>query len=278
MLELFNKFGASEHKLAREMAVLKTCSVLVTGSNRGIGLELVKQLVGRSNRPEWIFASCRDPEGPRAQELKQLAAKHKGVEIIPLDASKSSSIRNAAARVTEQLKGTGLNLLINNAAILRPNATLDSETAEDMAEVYRTNVIGPMEVSQAFLPLLKRASQASSEKGMSCSRAAIINVSSEGGSIKNILEWRMAHIVSYRCSKAALNMLTRCQSLAYAEDKILCIALHPGWVQTDMASTLPEQAPLTLDYSIQSILNTLPNLSEKHTGTFVNWEGETLPW
>uniref|UniRef100_A0A8D0DUL9 C-factor-like n=1 Tax=Salvator merianae TaxID=96440 RepID=A0A8D0DUL9_SALMN len=218
------------------MAVLKARSVLVTGSNRGIGLELVKQLVARSDRPEWIFAGCRDPEGPRAQELKQLTTNHKGVVIIPLDTSNTSSIKNAATRVTELLKGAGLNLLINNAGIVRPTVNLDSETAEDMAEVYRTNVIGPMEVSQAFLPFLKKASRESSEKGMSCSRAAIINVSSEAGSIKNIFAWSDGHIVSYRCSKAALNMLTRCQSLAYAEDKILCIALHPGWVQTDMGN------------------------------------------
>ncbi|XP_061449733.1 C-signal-like [Rhineura floridana] len=258
------------------MALLNARSVLVTGSNRGIGLELVRQLVEKSNRPERIFATCRDPDGPRAQDLKNLAAKHQGVEIIPLDTSKPSSVKSAAARVTEELKKAGLNLLINNAGILK-KSTLESEIPEDMSKVYTTNVIGPMMVSQAFLPLLRKASQESPQKGMSCSKAAIVNVSSEGGSITNILMWHVAQEVSYRCSKAALNMLTKCQSLGFAKDEILCIALHPGWVQTDMGNIVG-QAPLALDVSVREILNTLFRLSEKDSGTFVNWEGKALPW
>ncbi|XP_015266928.1 PREDICTED: C-factor-like [Gekko japonicus] len=253
--------------------MLQAQSILVTGSNRGIGLEIVKQLAGKSNR---IFATCRDPEGSRAQELKNLAAKHQGVEIIPLDTSDPSSIQAAAARVTEHLQGAGLNLLINNAAIVKPSS-LESETAEDMAEVYKTNVIGPMLMSQAFLPLLRKASRESPQKGMSCSKAAIVNVSSDGGSIANVLGWELGHVISYRCSKAALNMLTRCQSLGFAEDEILCIALHPGWVQTDMGNAAGP-APMALDTSVQAILNTFGRLTEKDTGTFVSWEGAVVPW
>ncbi|XP_053255767.1 retinol dehydrogenase 8-like [Podarcis raffonei] len=134
------------------MSMLNARSVLVTGSNRGIGLELVKQLVEKSNRPEWIFATCRDPEGPGAQALKNLAAKHEGVVINPLDTCEPNSIKAAAARVTECLKGAGLNLLINNAGIVRP-ASMEDETPESMSEVYRTNVIGPMVVTQVRLSL-----------------------------------------------------------------------------------------------------------------------------
>ncbi|XP_066492895.1 C-signal-like [Tiliqua scincoides] len=259
------------------MAMLNPRCVLVTGSNRGIGLELVRQLVGKSNRPEWIFATCRDPEGPRAKELKNLAAKHRGVVITPLDTSELSSVKAAAAQITKQLKGVGLNLLINNAGILK-QSTLETETPKDMAEVYQTNVTGPMIVSQVFLPLLKKASQESPQKGMSCSKAAIVNVSSNGGSIGNLYGWHLGQVVSYRCSKAALNMLTKCQSLGFAEDEILCIALHPGWVQTDMGNSVEGKAPLPLDESVQEILNTLPHLSEKDNGTFIDWEGKALDW
>ncbi|KAH0619580.1 hypothetical protein JD844_000303 [Phrynosoma platyrhinos] len=255
------------------MAVLKAHSVLVTGSNRGIGLGLVRQLLGKNNHPEKIFATCRDPEGPGAQNLRNLAAKHQEVKIIQLDASDPTSIKNAAARVSEQLKGTGLNLLINNAAIGNSN-TLDSETPEAMAEVYKTNVTGPLVVSQAFLPLLKKAAQKSPQKGMSCNKAAIVNISSEGGSITNVLMWHFVQTPSYRCSKAALNMLTKCQSLGYVADEILCIAVHPGWVQTDMGSA---KASLPVDVSVREILNTLAHLSEKDNGTFVNWEGKAVP-
>ncbi|XP_053126713.1 C-factor-like isoform X2 [Hemicordylus capensis] len=190
------------------------------------------------------------------------------------DISDPSSIKTAEAIVTEQLKGVGLNLLFNNAGMSKPN-TLESVTPEEMAEVYQTNVTGPMMVSQAFLPLLRKASQESPQKGMSCSKAAIVNISSHVGSITDIIGWHFVPAVAYRCSKAALNMLTRCQSLGFAEDEILCVAVHPGWVQTDMGNRLG-QAAMTVDSSVQDILSTLSHLSEKDNGSFVNWEGKTL--
>ncbi|CAI5782228.1 Uncharacterized protein PODLI_1B029218 [Podarcis lilfordi] len=193
------------------------------------------------------------------------------------DTCKPNSIKAAAARVTECLKGAGLNLLINNAGIVRP-ASMEDETPESMSEVYRTNVIGHMVVTQAFLPLLRKASRESPQKGMSCSKAAIINVSSEAGSITNLLGWEVGHSINYRCSKAALNMLTRCQSLGFAEDEILCVALHPGWLQTDMGNFEGILAPVKVDEGVKEILNTLACLSEKNNGTFVNIDGETLPW
>ncbi|KAL7978884.1 hypothetical protein Chor_013373 [Crotalus horridus] len=166
----------------KQMEVLNPRSVLVTGSNRGIGLELVKQLVEKSNPPEWIFATCRDPEGPRAKSLKNLAAQHQHrIEIIQLDTSDPSSIQAAAATITERLHGAGLNLLFNNAGIVKPS-TVESETPENMSEV--------------FLPLLKKASQESVLKGMSCSKAAIVNISSDCGSISNVLGWDIGQNLS----------------------------------------------------------------------------------
>uniref|UniRef100_K7F9U8 Uncharacterized oxidoreductase C663.09c-like n=1 Tax=Pelodiscus sinensis TaxID=13735 RepID=K7F9U8_PELSI len=153
----------------------------------------------------------------------------------PPDVTHPASIQAAAASVQEQLKGSGLTLLINNAGTAMPS-TLESETPEGMALVYATNVTGPLLVSQAFLPLLKKAAQESPRTGLSCSRAAIVNMSSEAGSIQNIFLWHLGQAVSYRCSKAALNMLTKCQALAHGGDGILSVALHPGWVQTDMGS------------------------------------------
>ncbi|XP_030437061.1 uncharacterized protein LOC115660159 isoform X1 [Gopherus evgoodei] len=259
------------------MAGFNVRSVLVTGANRGIGLEVVKQFLEKSNPPEWVFATCREPEGERAQQLKNLASRHPNLAIVALEATDPASIRAAATRVEEHLKSSGLNLLINNAGIVRLS-TLESETPEDMSLVYATNVTGPLLVSQAFLPLLKKAAQGSPQPGLSCSKAAIVNMSSDSGSIMNLFGWQMGQVVSYRCSKAALNMLTKCQSLGYEGDGILSIAVHPGWVQTDMGSSTPDQAPLTVDVSVQGILNVLPTLSNKDNGAFVNWEGKVLPW
>ncbi|XP_076205612.1 uncharacterized protein LOC143165770 isoform X2 [Aptenodytes patagonicus] len=224
------------------MAGLQVRSLLVTGANRGIGLGLVRQLLGMPNPPEWVFAACRDPKGERAQELKNLASRHPNLVIIPLEVTDPASIKAAAARVGEQLGGSGLNLLINNAGIAKLNL-LDTETLEDMSQVYTTNTVGPLLLSQAFLPLLKKAAQGSPGSALSCSKAAIINMSSYGGSIASPSGWDLMQVVSYRCSKAALNMLTKCQSLGYREHGVLCAALHPGWVQTDMGSSAGHTAP-----------------------------------
>ncbi|KAF1496422.1 hypothetical protein FQV18_0006980, partial [Eudyptula minor novaehollandiae] len=259
------------------MAGLRVHSLLVTGANRGIGLGLVQQVLGMPNPPEWVFAACRDPKGERAQELKNLASRHPNLVIIPLEVTDPASIKAAAARVGEQLGGSGLNLLINNAGIAKLNL-LDTETLEDMSQVYTTNTVGPLLLSQAFLPLLKKAAQGSPGSALSCSKAAIINMSSYGGSIASPSGWDLMQVVSYRCSKAALNMLTKCQSLGYREHGVLCAALHPGWVQTDMGRSAGHMPPMTVDASARGMLKVLSSLSEKDTGTFLDWEGNVVPW
>ncbi|KAM6300540.1 C-signal-like [Aegotheles albertisi] len=259
------------------MEGLNVRSVLVTGANRGLGLGLVRHFLGLPNPPQWVFATCRDPKGQGAQELQNLAAKHPSLGIVALEVTNPASIKAAAARVGEQLGGSGLNLLINNAGMSRLNS-LSSETLEDMTEVYTTNTIGPLLVSQAFLPLLKKAAQGSPGSALSCSKAAIINMSSSAGSIEEVYLWGPVHVVSYRCSKAALNMLTKCQSLGYREHGVLCAALHPGWVQTDMGGSGPVKPPLTVDDSVRGMLKVLSWLSEKDTGSFLNWEGKVVAW
>ncbi|XP_048371203.1 C-factor-like [Sphaerodactylus townsendi] len=221
------------------MAGLGARSVLVTGANRGIGLELVRQLLSKPDSPQWIFACSREPEGERGQALRNLASKYPNLVMVKLDTTSSASIKAAAACVENHLKGSGLNLLINNAGILKA-VTLDMVDEEDMINTYKTNVIGPLLVNQTFLPLLKRAAQGSSKKGLSCSRAAIINISSILGSMDFVPPSVVKPAISYRCSKAALNMLTRCQSVDYQKEGILSTIIHPGWVKTDMGG--PEVA------------------------------------
>ncbi|XP_031977295.1 uncharacterized protein LOC116449673 isoform X2 [Corvus moneduloides] len=218
------------------MAAART--VLLTGSNRGIGLELVKQLLSSPRPPAWIFATCRDPEGTRAQELRDLASKHPNLVLVKLDVANPSAIRDAAKVVEGKLNGMGLNLLINNAGIYTPTATLETANAEDMVSTYKTNAVGPMLMAQAFLPLLKKAAQDSKEKGLSCSKAAIINISTILGSIKKTPDSFFKPVISYRCSKA----------------------------------------DLTVDTSVRGLLSVLTILSEKHSGTLLNWEGKAIPW
>ncbi|XP_041314705.1 short chain dehydrogenase gsfK-like isoform X3 [Pyrgilauda ruficollis] len=206
------------------MAELCVGSVLVTGANRGIGLGLVHHFLRMPKPPQWIFATCRDPKGQRAQDLQNLASKHPNLVIIALEVANPVSIKAAAAKVGEHLGGSGLNLLINNAGMVKPKM-LEAETLEDMTDTYTTNTVGPMLMGQA-----------------------------------------------------ALNMLSKCQSLAYKEHGILCVALHPGWVQTDMGSSAGHTPPVTVDDSVQGMLKVLSSLSEKDTGAFLDWEGKVVPW
>uniref|UniRef100_UPI00398EC254 C-signal-like isoform X2 n=1 Tax=Pristiophorus japonicus TaxID=55135 RepID=UPI00398EC254 len=255
------------------MADLKAETVLITGANRGIGLEIVKQLVSSKSPPARIFATCRQPSA--AQELQKLSAEHCAVQVIELDVSDPASIKCAAEAVEATICTTGLNLLINNAGI-NSFAILETLTAEEMMAAYKTNVVGPLLVTKAFLPSLKKAAQALDMEGMSCNRAAVINITSLVGSIELSREnFLRAPMYPYRISKAALNMASLCLSEDLKQYQILCTAIHPGWVQTDMGTM---KAPLTVTYSVSSVLKVLASLSQNDAGKYLDWEGKAIPW
>ncbi|XP_012687838.2 C-factor [Clupea harengus] len=259
------------------MAAKISGSVLVTGSNRGIGLELVRQLSESLCPPNQIFAGCRDPNGPKAKELRELAQKHQRlITLVCLDTTNQASITEAARVVGAKLKDGSLNLLINNAAVNIPGSL--AETGEkQMMEVFQTNTVGPMLLTKEFLPYLRNAaSQPGAQSEMSCRRSAVVNVSTLIASIEKCPEtFHGAPMYPYRVSKAALNMLTRCLAEDLKKDGILVMALHPGWVKTDMGG--PE-APLSTEESVKGTLNVISSLSEKHVGTLLDWEGKGIPW
>ncbi|TFJ96610.1 C-factor [Platysternon megacephalum] len=130
-------------------------------------------------------------------------------------------------------------------------------------------------LAQEFLPLLKRAAEKAGKEGLSCSKAAIINMSTKVGSIELCFKVLEIPMFPYRASKAALNMVTRCLAAELKDSGILCTAIHPGWVKTDMGT---EKAPLTVECSVQGILSVLAGLSQATTGVFLDWEGKCLPW
>ncbi|XP_062997558.1 estradiol 17-beta-dehydrogenase 2-like [Elgaria multicarinata webbii] len=213
-------------------------SVLLVGSDHKVGLGLVQQFLRLPHPPQQIFATCRCPDGPEGQVLKDTACRcssHSALVLLELDVTDPDSIKEAAKKVKEHVAGQGLNLLINNADVTF-ETTLDSENAQTMAAVYATNTIGPMQVCQVFLPLLKTAAWRSQRRGMSCSKAAIVNMSSRCGSLSVVDGWERKQDVGYRCSKAALNMLTRCQARSYSFWNILCISIHPGGMNTQLGA------------------------------------------
>ncbi|XP_034459878.1 C-factor-like [Hippoglossus hippoglossus] len=251
-------------------------SVLVTGASRGIGLQMVDSLAGGGFSPGKIIATTRNPDG--AQNLQDLALKHPNIHIIPLDVLSQESIDKCAEEVSRLVQDEGLNCLINNAGI---NLMTDfhTVTADKMIENFRTNAVAPLMITKAFLPLLKAAASRGGAGGsgsMSIQRAAVINISSQLGSVE--LNWGESANIKwfpYRTSKCALNMVSRCMATDLEPDGILCLAIHPGWVHTDMGGP---QAPLSPEESTSSMLSVFGGLSEKAHGLFLSFTGEVLPW
>ncbi|NWY37656.1 H17B6 dehydrogenase, partial [Sylvia atricapilla] len=251
------------------MEGLSVGSVLLTGCDGGLGLGLLKGLLEQPSPPRRLFAACTDPQG-----------KGRGDQPAPkpscphADVTDPNSIKAAVGKVREEVGSAGLNLLVNNTSTTR-RSTLATETAENMSLVYTTNTIGPLQTSQAFLPLLKEAAEAKGQREMSCSRAAIINISSILGSIEVAEAWEERQDICYRCSKAALNMLTKCLALEYGSSGILCVSVDPGHVTPPLE---PGMGPVTLEESVRGVLQLLAQLSATSNGTFWDWRGQRLPW
>lgn len=241
-------------------------SVLVTGSNRGVGLEFIKQLSGKTQH---LFAACRDPEN--AVELKKLVETNSNIVVLELDVTKEDEITSAVNNITEVVGDQGLNCLINNAGVLKRD-DLDSVSAELLTATYAVNTIGPAMVTKACLPLIRKASSRFSDSPMSVPRASILNISSKVGSIAD--NGRGGNY-AYRMSKAALNMLTMNLSIELKKDKILTVNIHPGWVLTDMGGS---NALIDSTKSVSGILNVCQGLTEKDNGMFFGWNGEKIPW
>uniref|UniRef100_A0A3Q1GSH0 Si:dkey-12e7.4 n=1 Tax=Acanthochromis polyacanthus TaxID=80966 RepID=A0A3Q1GSH0_9TELE len=256
---------------------IKCGSVLVTGANRGLGLELVERLASGGFSPGKIIATTRNTA--TAEKLQELAEKHPNIHIVTLDVVNQDSIEKCAADVAQLVQEEGLNCLINNAGI-NVVADFHSVTAEKMIENFHTNSVAPLMITKAFLPLLKRAASRGAlagSKTMSIQRAAVINMSSLLGSVElnwgergNTFKW-----YPYRTSKSALNMVTRCMAVDLEPDGILCMVIHPGWVRTDMGGS---EAPLSPEESISAVLSVIGGLTEKDHGSFLNFTGEQLPW
>ncbi|NXV04988.1 DHB2 dehydrogenase, partial [Cettia cetti] len=253
------------------MEGLSVGSVLLTGCDGGLGLGLLKGLLEQPNPPRHLFAACLDPQGKVGRALAW-----RGQEGVSsgMDVTDPNSIKAAVRKVREKVGSAGLNLLVNNTSTTR-RSTLATETAENMSLVYTTNTIGPLQTSQAFLPLLKEAAEAEGQREMSCSRAAIINISSILGSIEVAEAWEERQDICYRCSKAALNMLTKCLALEYGSSGILCVSVDPGHVTPPLEQGM---GPVTVEESVQGVLHLLAQLSATSNGTFWDWRGQRLPW
>jgi len=219
-------------------------TVFITGANRGIGLELARQYRARGER---VIATARNPS-----EAAALVAT--GARVLALDVADPAQIDGLAAAV-----GTGgIDILINNAGVSSTSPTLESCTLEELQRVLTVNSISPVLVTKALLPNLRAGG-----------RKVIINITSELASISTA----KGSSYGYRASKAALNMLTVC--MAQELKGFACIALHPGWVKTDMGGN---RAPLTVEESVSSMLRVIDGVTAGSSGSYLNYAGKPIPW
>jgi len=222
-------------------------TVLITGANRGLGLEFAHQYAEAG----WnVIGTARKPES--ATELNALS-----VRVMKLDVADPKSV----AALASDLKGASIDLLINNAGIFPRVGSLEETDFAAALQTYEVNTLGPMRVTRALLPNLREGSG-----------KTVVSITSGLGSIENNTSGRY---YGYRESKAALNMFTKSLASELRDDGFICVVISPGWVQTDMGGP---GANLTPEESISGMRAVISKLSPEDTGTYWNYNGDSLPW
>jgi len=229
-------------------------SILITGANKGIGLELVRCFA----RDDWkVFACCRTLE--QTDELHELAAKgnHK-IDIHQLDVTKQEQIN----RLAEALKDEKIDILFNNAGIFGPEKQGFGETDPDgWLTTFHVNTIAPMLISEALVEMVAR-----SQKRI---------IATMGSVMGSIAENNSGNYYAYRTSKTAAHMLMKGLSVDLAERGITSVAFHPGWVRTDMGGA---KAPLTAEVSAEGLKKVLLGLSKEDSGRLIDYSGTKRDW
>ena len=229
--------------------------VLITGSNRGLGLEWVRQCAGRGWR---VFATCRDPES--TVDLRDLADRGASVSLHRLDVTDPRQIGDLA----ESLQEETIDLLVNNAGVYFEHWGQDpigSIRYDNWEETFRVNTLGPMRVTEALLPHLARGQ-----------RPLVLAISSHMGSIADI---ETPRDYAYRSSKAALNAAMRGLAHELESRGIGVLLLHPGWVRTRMGGS---SAPISSEESVRGTLSLVDRYEQSLSGGFFRFDGARMPW
>ncbi len=230
-------------------------TVVITGANRGLGLELARAYAGRGDQ---VIAGCRTPA--TATDLGAVTP-----HIDQLDVGDERSIR----AFVDSLGGRSIDIVINNAGIDARNlGVADGDrdvltlSPEHMIQQIRVNAIGPMLLARGLVPNLRRSDS-----------PKIINMSSQIGSM--VVSAGMGRDAGYAVSKAALNMITVKLAARLKDDGIIVIALHPGYLRTAMGGA---GAPLGADESASALVQLVDGLTINETGSFKRWDATDHPW
>lgn len=230
-------------------------TALITGANRGLGYEYTRQLLERG----WDVIACtRKPDTPA---LRALTGPR--LRVRDLDVTDHASVD----RLAEELGGTPIDLLINNAGTTGPKGTPECMEYQGLTnmdyaiwrDILEVNVLGLFKVATAFRPQL-----AAAERGL------LVNLSSDLGSCAQNTQ---GNVYSYRASKAAVNMISK--GMANEWRDIVCVAMAPGWCQTDLGGVGAEIPPAD---SVAAQLDTFEKLTAEHSGRFIDRFGDTVPY
>lgn len=219
-------------------------TIVITGANRGIGLAFARAFVGRGDR---VIGTVRRPE--EAEELSSVGARLEELEVTD-DAS--------VAALAERLAGEPVDLLINNAGVLRRDR-FDSADPATLLRQFDVNAIGPLRLSRALLPNLKLAAN-----------PKIVNVTSRMASISDNAS---GGFYGYRASKAALNAITK--SLAVDLSPWPVVVVHPGYVRTRLTN---HQGDVSAEEAVERMLVLIDKLDASSSGRFYHRDGHELPW
>jgi NAD(P)-dependent dehydrogenase (short-subunit alcohol dehydrogenase family) len=236
------------------MASQEARTVLVTGANRGLGLEFVRQYADAG----WsVRAACRAPKS--AKELKAVQARHlDAIAVLALDVTDAKSIAAAAA----QLRGEPIDLLLNNAGVgSPPGQRIGGLDYAAWARVLDANVLGPARVTEAFVENVAKGRD-----------RRIVTLTSLMGSIADNAS---GGSYAYRSSKAGVNAVMKSISIDLAPRGITCVVVHPGWVRTDMGGAGGKLAPAE---SVKALRAVIESLKREDSGKFFNYDGRELPW
>lgn len=230
-------------------------SILVTGSNRGLGLEWVRQYTAF----DWqVYATCRFPE--QADELALLARQHSNISIYQLDVTNHNHIQQLA----QELQGTPLDILVNNAGVFFERwgtDTLGRIDYDSWLESFKVNTLGAVRVTEAL-----RGNLASSD------RRLVVAITSHMGSIQETVT---SNDYAYRSSKAALNAAMKGMVYELEPLGIGVLLMHPGWVRTRMGGSLGR---FSTEESVNNMRKLVENFKQEDSGRFYRYDGVIIPW
>ena len=229
-------------------------SVLISGANRGLGLEFCRQYAASG----WeVIACCRNPG--KADDLSRLAACHSNVQIIALDVAQLDQI----GQLSKVLENKVIDVLINNAGVYddRSGEGFGAIDYDKWLNSFTINTLAPTKLAEALLPQIK------------CSgRKLIVNISSLMGSLTDN---GSGGSILYRSSKAALNASMKSLSIDLKDQGIGVLIFHPGWVRTDMGGP---NGLIDCETSVSGMRDVIEKFSLAQTGSFIKYDGKPMPW